>query len=392
MNRLFPSILLPPSDERAPKATVRVLSVLAFLAIGQPGQSGASESPFRPDAGETAQRIIGGHEAEPGAYPWMVALVHAQSPSDFQGQFCAGTLIHPRYVLTAAHCVESMIMTPNAVVAVLGKHRLTDIGGERIPIEDIILHPNYDPFTSDSDIALLRLAQESSQTPIQVAQRFTNLVQNGKLATAIGWGAMRFDPLSFPPATDFPEALQEVNVPLVNDAACAASYAPIAITPNMICAGPPEGGKDACSGDSGGPLLVPDRQGTAWEQIGVTSFGSGCAVPGFPGVYTRTSEFKLDFISPSVCGGTTLDASSLSTRFSGTTLFGSWTPVSGASGYALYFTEAPLGSAPIQSIDVGTATSGSVALNSGEQFLLAIQPYAGNCNGPFSNIADIVVP
>jgi len=85
--------------------------------------------------------------------------------------------------------------------------------------------------------------------------------------------------------------LQEVDVPIVSNATCNTSYGG-EITANMICAGYAQGGKDACYGDSGGPLFVPDETGTGWVQVGVVSWGEGCALPNYYGVYARVSRYQ----------------------------------------------------------------------------------------------------
>uniref|UniRef100_A0AAY4CH40 Peptidase S1 domain-containing protein n=1 Tax=Denticeps clupeoides TaxID=299321 RepID=A0AAY4CH40_9TELE len=90
-----------------------------------------------------------------------------------------------------------------------------------------------------------------------------------------------------------PQSLQEVEVPVVGGAECQLAYneTGLSITENMICAGLlTTGGKDSCQGDSGGPMV--SRQGTAWVQSGIVSFGKGCAEPYFPGVYTRVSQYQ----------------------------------------------------------------------------------------------------
>jgi hypothetical protein len=113
----------------------------------------------------------------------------------------------------------------------------------------------------------------------------------GRPATVIGWGNTLGQPN--PGGLDYPEALHEVEVPIVSNEYCGTIY--FNITANMLCAGLLRGGKDSCQGDSGGPLMVYDETAAEWQQAGIVSFGQGCAFPGVPGVYTRVSGF-IDWI------------------------------------------------------------------------------------------------
>ncbi len=88
--------------------------------------------------------------------------------------------------------------------------------------------------------------------------------------------------------------LREVQVPIVSNQTCIDTYGEEIITPNMLCAGYEEGGKDACLGDSGGPLMVPTAD-NSWLLTAVVSFGVGCAQPDSYGVYTRVRPY-LDWI------------------------------------------------------------------------------------------------
>ena len=230
--------------------------------------------------------IIGGEEAQPGAWPWMAALVNANDPDALNGHFCGGALIAPEWVLTAAHCFDNDDATQ--VDVVLGRHLLSSNEGQRHNVAQIILHPNYNPTTNDSDIALLRLATASAQPTISVITPATaNLANPGVNATVAGWGNM--DPDG---GQNFPDALQQVTVPIVSNETCNSpqSYDG-AITDNMLCAGFAAGGQDSCQGDSGGPLMAPNAGGNGWVHVGVVSFGSSCAQPNFYGVYARVSLF-----------------------------------------------------------------------------------------------------
>ena len=163
--------------------------------------------------------------------------------------------------------------------------------GERIPVAEVHVHPDYAEATADNDIALLRLARPAVLTAtVKTIPMATvadaALVNAGILATVTGWGTRSEG------APDYPDELYEVQVPIVDQSACEFAYGAIgqSITGNMLCAGLPQGGKDSCYGDSGGPLIVPDGNG-GFKLAGIVSWGEGCAQPGLPGVYTRVANF-----------------------------------------------------------------------------------------------------
>ena len=230
-------------------------------------------------------RIIGGEAAPPGAYPWMVALVDADEEDAFLGQFCGGSLVHPQWVLTAAHCVD--FSTPDDIDVIVGSHDLSEAGGERISIKQIIIHEDFETLFGlavAADIALLKLERPSEMSVIALNPSARNpLAAPGTLAISLGWGARNTK------KPGFPVELHQVQVPLLSDTDCPFPFAGA----DFFCAGVTEGGKDSCSGDSGGPLVLPDGEG-GWLQVGITS-ASTCGGPGLPGAYTRISTF-VDWI------------------------------------------------------------------------------------------------
>ncbi len=245
-------------------------------------------------AGPREPDIVGGQEADPGEYPWQVALV--RSGQSLLSQYCGGSLIHREWVVTAAHCVEDE--TADEVDVAAGVHDLgvPDPGFVRSAVTEIVIHPGWNPSTSDNDIALLRLATPIDERPgagatlpiahlDRVASDAGPL--DGVMATVTGWGNTLPNP---PGGVNYPDQLQEVSLPIITNAACNAAYGG-GITANMLCAAAP--GKDACQGDSGGPLIVFDNGQARWELAGVVSFGEGCAHPNFPGVYARVSQYNV---------------------------------------------------------------------------------------------------
>lgn len=279
--------------KRCPHLRAVILPVLALVVVLAAAVS-AAEPEGAPAVDEaTDPRIVGGIEVDPpGKYPFIVALVFASEPDTYWGQFCGGTLIDEWWVLTAGHCVSFAAANQAWEVDVLvGRHDLrfgTD--GERIGVADIFRHPGYDNATLANDLALLRLERAATAgTPIALASNAdASLFAPGNMATVIGWGATNGNP---PGTPQYPDTLREVQVPMVSDEDCAAAYGSDFILPDQICAGDlVDGGIDSCYGDSGGPLFVDTVGG--YLHVGIVSTGEGCALPGFPGIYTRTATYS----------------------------------------------------------------------------------------------------
>jgi len=223
-------------------------------------------------------RIINGVTSQPSAYPWMVSLRDSGN-----GQFCGASLIAPNWVLTAAHCVEGE--NAAGIEAVVGDFNLTsnDQGEQTRGIKRIVVHPNRNANSEDNDIALLELKQAVSNSAVLAATSvLTDSIAVGTPLKVMGWGNQSTS------GAQFPNKLNEVDVPLVAQLTCNENYNGD-ISDNMICAGLEQGGKDSCQGDSGGPLLY--QKDGQWHQVGIVSFGEGCAVANKPGVYARVGAY-----------------------------------------------------------------------------------------------------
>jgi trypsin len=215
-------------------------------------------------------------------YPFQACYLRT-SPS--LGLKCGGSIISPYYILTAAHCIATT--SPRNERVSVGSLRFT---GSVTPapqyheIAAVYRHPQYNSGTIDYDVAILELA-----TPIVMGQ-FTQAVRiapassgpfDGQVSTITGWGTTS-------EGGAISQVLREVQIPVIPNAECRSYYGASSITDRMVCAYTPGGGKDSCQGDSGGPAVV--YSGTTAQQIGIVSWGQGCARAGYPGVYTRVSS------------------------------------------------------------------------------------------------------
>src|SRR4051812_8416989 len=240
----------------------------------------------------SADAVVGGHDVPDGKYPY-VAYVSIDG-----GLFaCTGTLADPTHVITAGHCssvtgpvAATPIGLPGQFIEVWLNSNKAHMGeGLHVLVDQVDVHPDYlfvnnqsgvptDP--SGHDVAILTLADTVNLPTVKVAGKGEDaLWAPGTKATVAGFGITCED-------CDVPDVMQEAQVPIATDAFATNAYGSSYEPETMLPAGYPQGGKDTCSGDSGGPLMVPAAGGTL-RLAGDTSWGQGCAEPGFPGIYGR---------------------------------------------------------------------------------------------------------
>ncbi|KAF5922418.1 hypothetical protein HPG69_009462 [Diceros bicornis minor] len=200
-------------------------------------------------------RVVGGRASVSGEWPWQITL-HVTSPT--QRHLCGGSIIGNQWILTAAHCFDEVV-SPKILRVYGGILNQSEIKEDTsfFGVQEIIIHDQYEKAESGYDIALLKL---------ETTMNYTDKIQN---------------------------TLQKAEIPLVTNEECQTRYTKYKITNKMICAGYKEGGKDACKGDSGGPLSC--KHDEVWHLVGITSWGEGCAQRERPGVYTNVVRY-VDWI------------------------------------------------------------------------------------------------
>lgn len=375
-------------------ANIKNLSVLLLCLLLQPLSAQEDAQADETESYEVQKRIVGGTEVKlddlgeafENGWSAVAALLDNR-----QSQFCGASLIASKWLLTAAHCLYDHNGYVDHSLEITAVFDQTDADNSNLDqslsrkVINSITHPDYDYWADENDVALLELDQAvDAITPIKLPGKFFDIpiVKDGTLATVLGWGYTehRYQKTLF----------RSVQVPVTKIETCKNNYTRwnYDISLNMICAGYDEGGKDACTGDSGGPLLIPSASGTGWDQIGIVSFGIGCGLPDLFGVYTRVSRYH-DFIQSIICRKP-LPKPNLEVTYNQTQTAVNihLSAANNQHSYRLYYAPYPK-MAGIQYFEVHNTDSISIEIAAGSQWYAAAQVIESNCSSEFSDVVTL---
>ncbi|MCU0690520.1 MAG: serine protease [Polyangiaceae bacterium] len=267
------------------------LSAVAVLALCTACVADPTDGSVSPSDGETVEEnpIVGGFaipngsQAIPNNY---VMILQETAPGKHAPNNCGGVLINECWVATAAHCIGRTGSPNNAVLVNARQPYVTNNGGvssHKSNIVQEIKHPSYSGHDYDVGLFKLQTCVPQSKRNVLLPANIASMTNWNADGTAVVAGFGRLTEAS----SQKPQVLQAAYVNIMSQTACKAAY-PGSITNRMLCAGLSNGGKDACNGDSGGPLYGKDTN----TLKGIVSWGTGCARKGKPGVYVRVSQVR----------------------------------------------------------------------------------------------------
>jgi Trypsin/Domain of unknown function (DUF4384) len=258
--------------------------------------AGAIEGGFRDfSADQVATRVVGGRPVKITDWPSFVLVRYIDRAAQTVGT-CGGTVIAPNWVLTAGHCVYGKTNLPQNYVVVEGTDNVNTNKGREIGVSEVILNEKYSPNPAPhNDVALLHL-KTAAQSPAQ-SLIDGSLPGTPGAASVAGFGLTKAQPIEGQHSGPLSNQLLQVDIPIVARTSCTQILAKHygngisqVIDDATVCAGDPSGGKDSCNGDSGGPLAI--NTGSGRLQIGVVSWGPGCAQVDTVGVYASVANFE----------------------------------------------------------------------------------------------------
>lgn len=277
---------------------MKSFTVLALLAAAAATSAPVDQyhAAMKNPKSSSGTSVVGGKETGKQQYRFTAGLRDEEAGSTF----CGGSLISPTHVLTAAHCVDSNDWYSSPSWIALGTHYLKGtFDGQYVRVKNITVHPEYnEPIDMANDMAIIELEEPAHDSIpiIRLAHVSKKDELEGVEAITCGWGHTE----DWGQSSDVKLA---TTVPIVSNEMCDAVISDhigneVSIDESMICAGYPQGGKDACQGDSGGPFFTMTESNEP-VLVGVVSWGIGCAREELPGVYSRVSN-NLDFIKDNV--------------------------------------------------------------------------------------------
>nr|QHB21562.1 venom S1 protease 17 [Platymeris rhadamanthus] len=293
-NRMVVSLM----TRSAPNSAVCLASaVKSFVDFEEPVID-SSEAGIMPGEKETTcpcgwstknnARIVGGKEARINEFSFPVVIVRL----DKKIAFCGGSIITAYHVLTAAHCTFTLNRAIPLVVGV-GEHNLSTKketnATQLIPVEKVINHEKFKTSEAQHDIAIMVLKEEIKFNkivgPVCLPNKKIDLEE--KFVRVMGWGRLSFK-------GEQSRVLMKADLKVIDFVQCAIFYKRLRLEdPHQFCTFGHD--KDTCSGDSGGPIVLLDPETNRYTQVGVVSYGKGCAKEDMPGVNTDIYYF-IDWI------------------------------------------------------------------------------------------------
>jgi secreted trypsin-like serine protease len=292
-------VTIRPPEATATSGTPRLRAVVAlFVAIAllaclvAAGTASAKPASGNPEA--TAS-VIGGHGTEIGDFP---ALAYIEGAQATDGYACTGTVVAPRVVLTAGHCVEdlesSSIVEPSAIKVATGISNLEHIPKEKVSgVSQVLVYPHFDPALLHGDAGLLILSSPVTAKPIELASKADgSLYAAGRKLKVAGWGINR---IAGNDRAHIPDQLQSGVVPIDAAERCrdgvSRFYGFYEADRQLCTLDAPQFKVTPCNGDSGGPAIATSSDGTAVE-VGIVSMGDFTCSPDSPAVYTRVDQIS----------------------------------------------------------------------------------------------------
>ena len=221
------------------------------------------------------RHIVGGIDADPADWPFLVGVLAHGVRDPFQAQGCAGSVVGPAVVLTAAHCVTNeggaTVDAPRLEVLV-GTAVLRRGEGRRIRVAEVHVHPAWSRRRGIGDAAVLLLASPVTAPAVRLPlPDEPGLDAPGGLVRVAGWGAVGNDGA-------YPRELQELRYAVQDRTWCGRR--PVEGDTRRydhdlnLCAEDVNDARGACTGDSGGPLVALDA-GRLPVLVGIVSYGPG---------------------------------------------------------------------------------------------------------------------